>query len=91
MTTQEERRVGENMKLRRQLARSLEKEAKIRSERRTLARRVRSYTREVLELEMVIVELRGKIASTSTEVARLRAYESIVTKMVDRVQKDRSK
>lgn len=91
MATQEERMVGEKMKLRRQLARALESEAKIRAERRTLARRVRSYTKEVLELEMIIVELRGKVAATATEVTRLRKYESLINKMVRRVQKDSEK
>tara|TARA_R110000751_G_scaffold75293_2_gene151852 strand:+ start:1928 stop:2212 length:285 start_codon:yes stop_codon:yes gene_type:complete len=88
MSTQEERRVGENVKLRKKLARALESEASIRAERRSLARRVRSYAREVLELEMVINELRGKVTAKDTRITKLAKYEDIIVKMVRRVQKD---
>ena len=88
MSTQEERRVGENVKLRKKLARALESEASIRAERRSLARRVRSYTREALELETVISELRGKITAKDIRITKLAKYEDIIVKMVRRVQKD---
>ena len=91
MTTQEERRVGENVKLRRKLARALESEASIRAERRSLARRVRSYTREVLELETVISELRGKLTAKDAHITKLKKYEDIIIKMVERVEKDSRK
>lgn len=86
--TNAERRVGENMKLRKQLARALASEVAMRSERRSLARRVRSYIREVLELETTIAELRGRLSCTVAEMKKLRRYEALITKLVERVQKD---
>ena len=84
-----ERMVGENVKLRSKLTRALESETAIREERRALARRVRSYAREVLELETTIGELRGKSASLAKKIHKLKKYESLITKMVERVQKEK--
>ena len=88
MSTQEERRVGENVKLRKKLARALESEATMRAERRRLARRVRSYAREVDDLETIASSLRDKLKSQGDEIDRLKKYEDLIVKMVKRVQKD---
>mgnify|MGYP003636183301 FL=1 len=88
MSTQEERRVGENVKLRKKLARALESEATMRAERRRLARRVRSYAREVDDLETIASSLRDKLKSQGNEIDRLKKYEDLIVKMVKRVQKD---
>ena len=88
MSTQEERRVGENVKLRKKLARALESEATMRAERRRLARRVRSYAREVDDLETIASSLRDKLKSQGNEIDRLKKYEDLIGKMVKRVQKD---
>tara|TARA_R110000751_G_scaffold77254_4_gene155899 strand:+ start:1240 stop:1515 length:276 start_codon:yes stop_codon:yes gene_type:complete len=88
MSTQEERMVGENVRLRSKLKRALAAEAAVREERRALARRMRSYSREVLELETTIVELRGRLGANAKEFTKLRKYEALIKKMVERVQKD---
>ena len=91
MSTQEERRVGENVRLRKKLARALEAETATRGERRALARRVRGYIREVLELETKISELRARLGTMDRENAKLQKYEVLIIKMVERVKKDAAK
>ena len=91
MSTQEERRVGENVRLRKKLARALESETAIRAERRSLARRVRGYIREVLELETKISELRARLGTRDRENAKLQKYEALIFKLVERVKKDAQK
>ena len=49
---------------------------------------MRSYSREVLELETTIVELRGRLGANAKEFTKLRKYEALIKKMVERVQKD---
>ena len=91
MTAKEERMVGENVRLRSKLARAIEAETAIRAERRALARRVRGYVREVLELETTIGELRGRIDADAKERTRIKKYETMMIKLVERVQKDKNK
>lgn len=80
-----ERMVGENVKLRKKLARALESAAAMRGERNHAIRQSKRLMKENVEMSSRISRLRNKLTVRSDKLAKLRRYETLLRTLVKKV------
>ena len=80
-----ERMVGQNVKLRKKLARALELAAAMKGERNHAIRQAKRLMKENIEIASLVSRLRSKLTTKNAELLKLRRYETLIITLVKKV------